>query len=116
MSTDRQKTVSLRSLRKHVQAHDLRLLHAEQWQEKAARAIGATQAQGEWDAIQREAGDAALDARLRVHRADLDKLSRDVFNNQMANYANTYGLDVRVRAFESLTFLGRLRWLFTGKV
>jgi hypothetical protein len=113
MSTlaDRHKTPSLRNLRKHVQAHDLRLAHAEQWQDKAAQAIRAVQAQGEWDAIQREAGDAALDARLRVHRCDLDAALREV--------ARIDGLWVRVIMLETIGqsgFLGRLRWLFTGKV
>lgn len=62
--------------------------------------------------IAREAGDAALDARLRVHRCDIDVLQRNISND--AEFA--LRIAEHVGAFHSLTFFGRLRWLLTGKV
>lgn len=62
--------------------------------------------------IAREAGDAALDARLRVHRADIQDLYE--LNSSAAEYATE--LSARLHAFEFTTLVDRLRWLLTGKV
>jgi hypothetical protein len=111
--TDRQKTVSLRSLRKHVAVHDGRIDALEQHHDRLVTAVRGLQMHGEWLDIQREAGDAALDARLRVHRCELDALTADV---RTALWMRLDAVEQDMIAFESLTFLGRLRWLLTGKV
>ena len=79
-------------------------------------AITAAQGALEVEAIHREAGDAALDARLRVHRCDIDSLSYDYRAADSALIRAHDALRLRVEGFVGLTFLGRLRWLLTGKV